>query len=235
MERLIESAVKAIGSIFALGMFGVFVKSLLLTLAALTGFIILAVWVAGMLSGYVTDPALAAWLPALSGFGATLFAYALFPGIMPVFVNFFDSKIASLIERQDYPDARPIDPPFWPELSHDARFSLMAIGLNILVLPLYLIPLVNIGVFYALNGHLLGKEFFVMVARRYLPIPEALALRKRHGRMVFAGGVMLTLLATIPFLNLLAPFWGIALMTHLYHSLSEVPILRDAQHQRRIP
>ncbi len=220
MERLINAALGAIGSIFASGMFGVFVKSLLLTLAALVGFVVLATSFAGIIASHLSDPAMASWVPMLSGFSAALFAYALFPGIMPIFVNFFDAKIATLIEKKDYPAARPIDPSFWPEFWHDVRFSLRAIGLNILVLPLYLIPLVNLFVFYALNGHLLGKEFFVMVARRYLPIEEALLLRKTHGRTIFAGGVMLTLLATIPILNLFAPFWGIALMTHLYHSLS---------------
>ena len=223
MERLIEAALKAIGSIFSPGMFGVFVKSLFLTLAALIGFVVLATSLAGMIAGHLSDPAVASWLPMLSGFGAMLFAYFLFPGIMPIFVNFFDAKIATLIESKDYPYAAPINPPFWPEFRHDVRFSLKAVSLNILVLPLYLIPMVNLFVFYALNGHLLGKEFFVMVARRYLPLPEALALRKTHGRTIFAGGVMLTLLATIPFLNLLAPFWGIAVMTHLYHSLNNTP------------
>ncbi len=176
-----------------------------------------------MLTGMISDPSIAAWFPVLSGFGAMLFAYFLFPGIMPVFVNFFDSTIATLIEKQDYPYARPINPPFWPEFWHDVRFSITAIGLNILVLPLYLIPVIGQVAFYALNGHLLGREFFVMVARRYQPLPQAKAFRLQHRRIIFIGGIMLTVLATIPLLNLLAPFWGIAVMTHLYHSLNHTP------------
>jgi len=223
MEQLITASGKAIGSIFSPGMFGVFIKSLLLTLLALVLFVMGVTSIAAMLAGYVTDPQIAAWLPVLSGFGAVLFAYFLFPGIMPLIVNFFDSKIATLIEQKDYPAARPINPPFWPEFWHDARFSLMAISLNILVLPLYLVPVINIFVFYVLNGHLLGKEFFVMVARRHLPLTNAIALQRAHSGTIFAGGVMLSLLATIPLLNLLAPFWAIAMMTHLYHALKKTP------------
>lgn len=219
MERLANASVKALGSIFAPGMLGVFVMSLIFTLVALIVFIIGATSFASTIAVYLSNPVTAAWLPVMSGFGATLLAFFLFPGIMPVFVNFFDSKIARLIEEKDYPSAQPIDPPFWPEFWHDVRFSLVAVGLNILILPLYLVPVINLFVFYVLNGHLLGKEFFVMVARRYQPLPQAKEAYRRHSRTVFAGGVILTILATIPILNLLAPFWGIAVMTHLYHSL----------------
>jgi CysZ protein len=220
MERLVSASLKAIGSVFAPGMFGVFVKSLFFTLFALVGFIFIVTSVTVAISGVVKDPQIATWLPLAGGFGATLFAYFLFPGIMPVIVNFFDAKIATLIEQSYYPAARPINPPFWPEFRHDLRFSLVAIGLNILVLPLYLIPVVNLFVFYALNGHLLGKEFFVMVARRHLKLEDALVLRRTNSRIIFVGGIILTILATIPLINLFAPFWGIAVMTHLYHIIT---------------
>ncbi len=220
MERLIHAAFRAGGSIVAPGMFGVFIRSVLFALATLTCFVLLVTTIVHAFVQGSGDSALWSWL---SGMGATLLAYFLFPGIMPIFVNFFDNRIASLIEARDYPAAAPIDPPFWPEFRHDVRFSLMAVSLNILALPLYLVPVIGQVIFYVLNGHLLGKEFFVMVARRYRPLPEALALRKKQSRIVFSGGVLLTILATIPVLNLFAPFWGIAVMTHLYHSISGTP------------
>lgn len=222
MEQLIASSFKAIGSVFAPGMLGVFVKSLLLSLVVLVGFVIGVTLLAAEMAGYIGlgYPELSTLLPWLTGFGATLFAYFLFPGIMPVIINFFDNRIATIIERQDYPDARPIEPPFWPEFWHDVRFSLKAVLLNILVLPLYLVPVINLFVFFVLNGHLLGKEFFVMVARRHRSLSNAKALYHAHSRTVFAGGVILTLIATIPLVNLFAPFWGIAMMTHLYHALT---------------
>jgi len=223
MEQLAASAFRSVGSIFTPGMLGVFVKSVLLTVFALILFVTGVTSLAGMISGYVNDPAMAEWLPYLSGFGAMLFAYFLFPGIMPVIVNFFDNRIATLIERRDYPAARPMEPPFWPEFWHDVRFSLMAIALNILVLPLYLIPVVNLVVFYVLNGHLLGKEFFIMVARRHQPLENAKAMRAAHGRIIFIAGALLAILATVPVINLFAPFWGIAMMTHLYHALARTP------------
>ncbi len=223
MEKLIAASFKSIGSIFAPGMLGVFVACLCTTFLVLIGFVFLVTTVAASISGLVSDPSLSSALPWFSGLGAGLFAYFLFPGIMPIIVNFFDSKIALVIEQKNYPNVCPISPPFWPEFWHDARFTLLAILLNILVLPLYLFPIIGQITFFALNGHLLGKEFFVMAARRYMPLEEALALRKAHGRTIFIGGIILTILATIPFVNLLAPFWGIAVMTHLYHALKSTP------------
>ena len=52
--------------------------------------------------------------------------------------------------------------PFWPELLHDLGFTVKALLLNILVLPLYLVPVLNLVLFYWLNGRLLGREYFVM-------------------------------------------------------------------------
>jgi uncharacterized protein involved in cysteine biosynthesis len=110
-----------------------------------------------------------------------------------------------------------------PEIFHDARFTLTAIGLNLLVLPLYLVPGINLVLFYLLNGYLLGREFFVAMARRHMPINEAIQLRKDHSRIITLGGIGLAFLATIPLVNLFAPFWGVAMMTHLFHALKPEP------------
>lgn len=215
MEMLIESSLKAMRSVFAPGMLGLFIKSVLLTVVVLTLFVIGA---SGFFAWFFANNPWIAWV---GGIGSAMLAWFLFPGIMPVIVNFFDDRIAGMIEQQDYATSRPAqNPPFWPEFWHDVRFSLKAIALNILALPLYLIPVINLFLFYALNGYLLGREFFMMVAKRHMTIQDANHLRKRHGQIVMAGGIMLTVLATVPILNLFAPFWGIALMTHIYHHLS---------------
>lgn len=221
MESLFVSFTKAIRSLFAPGMFGIFIASVIVTIFALGGFIFLTTmaanwWFAGDEDSY------------FQVFGSFIFsvllAWFLFPGIMPIIVNFFDVKIARSIEAQDYPASQPLaEPLFWPEFWHDVRFSLFAITLNIMVLPLYFVPLVNAVLFYVLNGYLLGREFFIMVARRHIALEEAKKLRKNYARYAFLAGVALAFCATIPILNLFAPFWGIAVMTHLYHALQKTP------------
>ncbi len=218
MPLLIASMKRAVSSLLIPGMLTVALWSILLALAVLAALAVALVagfdwWLGAAYPG-------SEWGVWLAGAGSVILAWFLFPGIMPVIVNFFDAHIAGLIERHDYPKHRPArDMPFMPELWHDVRFSLMAVTLNILIIPLYFVPIINLFIFYLLNGWLLGREFFVMAARRHMPISDAVALRRRNGRIVTLAGMALALLATVPFVNLLAPFWGIALMTHLFHGL----------------
>jgi CysZ protein len=229
METLFVAGFRALRSIFVPGMFGVFLWSIFITLLALIGFVVLISTFSGLIAAGVEDPSWAAAIPFMGTVGAALLAWILFPGIMPIIVNFFDARISRLIEAYDYPatvasNPTPFWPEFWPEFWHDARFSMLAIFLNILILPLYLLmPGLHLIPFYLLNGYLLGREFFVMAARRHIPIEQAIALRKKNGRIVLAAGVSLAFLATMPLINLVAPFWGIAIMVHLYHHLAGTP------------
>jgi len=217
MDTLILSATRALRSIFAPGMFGIMALCVLATIGALFMFAVCAALGFSWLGAHMHH----GWITWLGSAGASVLAWFLFPGIMPIIVSFFDERIARTIEAQDYPAAAPgKSPEFFPELFHDARFAVTAILLNILVLPLYLLPVINIFLFYFLNGYLLGHEFFVMAAKRHMPVQDAENLRKKHSRIVFAAGILLTLLATVPIINLFAPFWGIALMVHLYHRLT---------------
>ena len=218
MPALISSSFRAMQSLFAPGMLRVFILSIITTIVVLLSFVIVAGVVFSFLASHLHGHY--AYLPWAGTLGAGAIAWLLFPGIMPVIVSFYDNRIADIIERQDYPDAPAHTPKFWPEFWHDVRFSIIMIVLNILVVPLYLFPVLFPFVFYGLNGYLLGREFFVMCARRHMPASQAEMLRRRYGWTVTAAGIGLTLLATIPFLNLFAPFWGIAVMVHLYHRLA---------------
>lgn len=221
MGDLINASVRAVSSLFTPGMLGVFLASLLVTLAVLGGFVL---GTSGVLVWAASHWGLSAYVPWLGSFTSLMVAWALFPGITPVIVSFFDMRITRLIEQHDYPAApAPHEASFMPEFWHDVRFSLKALLLNIVVLPFYLFPGLGIVLFYWLNGYLLGREYFVMAARRRMPVVEAEALRRKHSRAVLAGGVLLTLVATIPFVNLFAPFWGVAVMVHLYHRVAGTP------------
>jgi len=199
-------------------MIGIFVKSIIITLVFM-GFFIFAVsacvaHVSALWQGWQY----ASYVPWLAGIGAFILAWLLFPALMPLIISFFDNSIINTIETQEYPsqlDRIRVAP--GQQFFHDLGFAAKAILLNIIALPFYLIPVVNLFLFYALNGYLLGNEFYLAVARRHLPLVEAKAARKRDAGNVFFGGVVLVFFSTIPLVNLIAPFWAIALMTHLYH------------------
>ena len=76
-------------------------------------------------------------------------------------------------------------------------------------------------IFYGLNGYLLGREYFGLVALRRLPPAEVKALLCCHRANIWGLGVLLALPLSIPLFGLLVPFIGVAAFTHLYHQLAE--------------
>lgn len=216
---LTKALLKALDDLFIDGMSGLFFKLLLATAAALALFITLV----GIVLHQTVLTSIT-WLEPILDFmgtaGSAVIAYFLFPVLMPLVVSLFDEHIAEKIERADYPDAPEAQPqPFWQDISTEALFAVKALGLNLLCLPLYLIPLVNVFVYYSLNGYLLGREYFLIGAGRHMGRKQALALARTERARLFYTGLTLALLATIPVANLLLPFWGVALMVHLYQQM----------------
>jgi CysZ protein len=164
------------------------------------------------------------WAAHLAGsFFGMMIAWFFFPLLYPILISFFVDTIATSIEREDYPQLPPAKPPFWPSFWQDVRFSLKAILLNLLLLPLYLVPLVNVAVYYALNGYLLGTQFFRMAAGRRISFGEAKALEGKARGTIMLTGIAVSVAATVPLINIAAPILGIALMLHLFHQLRGTP------------
>ncbi len=219
MNKLIDAALKSFRSLTDPGMVGVFIKSIIITVIFLISLAASVSYGATLAADQWSDLRYAGYIPWVASFGGIVLAWILFPGILPLIVSFFDEAIIRNIEDHEYPHAAPaIKIPFLQEFFHDLKFALKAILLNILVLPLYFVPMLNIFVFFSLNGYLLGSEFYFTVARRHLPYTEAKRAKRNNSFLIFIGGVLLVFLSTIPIINLFAPFWGIALMTHLYHA-----------------
>ncbi len=165
------------------------------------------------------------WVDAILEFVARFLAViVLIPLVHPVVslvAGLFLENIAARVEAEDYPADPPgRDQPFWQSILTAIRFMLVLIVVNLLALPFYLVPVVNVVLFWVVNGYLLGREFFELVALRHLPPAEAQGLRKRHGFRIFLAGVIVALFTTVPILNLFAPLFGTALMVHTYKGLA---------------
>ena len=102
-------------------------------------------------------------------------------------------------------------------------FIAISLALNILALPLYLLllflPPFNLFVFYLLNGYLLGREYFEIVAVRRLDMATAKLLRRTYRGRVFMTGVVIALLLTVPLVNLITPIVATAFMLHVFEGL----------------
>ncbi len=163
----------------------------------------------------------AGWLAYVSTAGefaasiaAIVVAIAISPAVSIIVGGFLFDIAAERVEKSiGAPQARNV--PLSEGLANAARIALPALGLNILAIPLYFIPVVNALTFYTLNGFLMGREYSTITAARHMSYAEAVALRKRHGGAVFAVGLACSV---IPFF---APLVGASAMTRLVQGLNQ--------------
>jgi len=143
--------------------------------------------------------------------------------MLPVLVvlvsGVFQEITISRVEGAEYPAVkRAGEPRFWPDLLHDMRFTAKALVLNMLILPFYLL---GIGFVFSvvLNSYLLGREFFESAAGYHLGKPKAREMGRRHRRIIYSSGLVLTLLSLVPVVNLFVPIIAVVWMVHLFHHL----------------
>ena len=190
-------------------------KTLALTLALL---VVAFIGFQALLGGWLAFAT--AWLePTIlvaTGIAFMVAAWFLIPPITSLIASLFLDEIAAVVERTHYasdPPGRAL--PLGPSLWLSIRFFVLVLSVNVLTLLLLLVPGVNIFAFLVANGYLLGREYFELVAFRRMPIPEARALRARHGTTAFMAGLVIAGFVAIPFLNLAAPLFATAFMVHL--------------------
>jgi uncharacterized protein involved in cysteine biosynthesis len=153
-----------------------------------------------------------------------LFTLMLFPAVVTIIVGFFLDSVADAVERRHYPTLPPARSISLSEtVISTARFALVTAGVNLIALPFYIIllflPPMNLVLFYLVNGYLISREYFELVAWRRLDPPTAERLRRSHGGRLQFAGILLALLMTIPIVNLLTPVVGTAFMVHVFHHL----------------
>lgn len=147
-------------------------------------------------------------------------ALFLFPAVVSAFIGFFLEDVADAVEARHYPGLpAPRDPPLAEMLLTGLRFAGIAVLLNLLILPLYLIPIAGLVAFYLINGYLLSREYFEMVALRRLDPQQVRMLRETYRGRLWLTGAVTTFLLTVPVLNILAPVLGTAAMVHVAHRL----------------
>ena len=162
------------------------------------------------------------WLIDLLGVvGVAFLSWLLFPAVATLIMGFFLERVAATVEASYYPGRGPPRRQSTQEIvMSGARLMLLTIALNMLALPVYaLLPGINIAVFLVLNGYLLGREYFEVVAMRRLDVDATTAIRRRFGGRIFYGGVMIAGMFLLPIVNLAAPVIATAFMVHIFEAL----------------
>lgn len=142
--------------------------------------------------------------------------------VASAFTGIFLDEVADAVEARHYGQ---LGPAAHVGLADNLRESLTFLGVIVVAngaaLVLYITPLAPF-VFYGLNGFLLAREYFRMVAVRRMGRREAGQAFRRNLLTVWAAGILMAVPLSIPLMNLVVPILGAATFTHLFHKMNPV-------------
>ncbi|MCK5167451.1 MAG: EI24 domain-containing protein [Rhodospirillaceae bacterium] len=188
-----------------------------------TGLIFILTWVGIWIGLKVTTFIAIGWLEVffdfLSGAGAVVLTWFLFPPVVIAVGGLLMERIAVAVEERHYPGLpQASGQSTMAGISSAVRLLGTTLGLNLLCLPLILVPPIFPFVYYTLNGYLLSREYFEIAATRRLGNVDAKSLRVKKQKLLTIIGTAYAFMLTVPLLNLVTPVIATAAMVHLFHS-----------------
>ena len=139
----------------------------------------------------------------LAGFlfvgGLLILTLMLFPAVVTIVVGFFLDAVAAAVEARHYPN---LPAPRAQSLSEvvlsTVKFAAVVVVVNLIALPFYalllFLPPLNLVLFYLVNGYLVSREYFELVAWRRIDPPAAARLRRGHRGQLQLAGMLLVLM-----------------------------------------
>jgi len=215
----------ALSDLFAPHQRRVLLLSLVYTLLLLVGLWVAATW-ALQLFHYTGFWWLDRPLAVLGSAGALFLAWILFPAMSALVLGFFLDGVARDIEAHHFPDLPPARRQSFGELLYIAlRLGVLAVVINLVALPFYFFPAINFLVYFGLNGYLVAREYFLLIALRRLDVAAANAMWRYYRWRLILVGVVIAVSLSLPIVNLAAPVWAAALMLHLFEGLRTRPTI----------
>ncbi|MCF6216382.1 MAG: EI24 domain-containing protein [Emcibacter sp.] len=229
MKNIMSAVTRTLAQVFDTAFLKVFILGILTTIAAMV--------ITWFLANYLKDQFILTrfdwqwvnsffqWLLDIDWIFNIIFFFLMgvfFPPVATIFMSLYLDDVVDAVEDKYYPDHKAGKRLGVAHLAYLAlRLAFMIILLNIIVIPLYIfffwLPFVPLIIFYTLNSYLLGWGYYEMVAVRHLGIKAAGQHRKSIRGQVLGGGFMITLLYTLPVINLTAPILGAAILAHIFH------------------
>lgn len=159
-------------------------------------------------------------ITVLGSLGAAVLCWLLFPSVTLLVLGFFLDRVLTRLENRHYPG---LPPPrrgsVGESLASALRLLLLTLVLNVIALPFYVIAPINFFIYYGLNGYLVGREYFELIALRRMDGAAARAMWRRHRGKLVLVGVVIVFLLSLPLINLVAPVMAAAFLLHVVEGL----------------
>lgn len=226
---ILNSFFSALGQIGDPKFRGVLLRGVGLTILLLILACAGAIWLINVLSGNeISLPFIGTvpWLNDILNYSGIVLVL-----ILPIFLmvpvasaitSLFLDEVAQAVEDRHYPTLPRVQPvPFADTLRDAVSFLSILIVANLLAFILYVMfPPMAPFIFWAMNGFLLGREYFTLAAMRRVGREAARQLRAKHTATIWVAGTLMAIPLSVPLVNLVIPIFGAATFTHIYHSLS---------------
>ena len=166
------------------------------------------------------------WLGDLLSWGSLgvvlLLSIFLMVPVASAITSLFLDEVAQAVEDTHFPTLPAVPSVSLGEgLRDTVNFLGVLVAANIFALIFYVIfPFAAFFIFYALNGFLLGREYFQLAAMRRIGRAAAKDLRKEHQGKIWLAGCLMAVPLSFPLINLFIPILGAATFTHLYHAIN---------------
>ncbi|MFK7903196.1 MAG: sulfate transporter family protein [Nitratireductor sp.] len=221
---VIESARKAANAILQPNFRSILLKSIGLTLLLFFG-----LWFAvENVFSTIISPSLVGWpwvatiLVWLLGTGVIIGGGFLLAPVSAIFAGLFLDDVAEHLEKEHYPEDEigqpvPLNNSIWLAI----KFTGLVLFANIVTLLMVPFLGIGFGIFFLVNGYLLGREYFTFAAMRYRSEADAKKVRQLNSTAVFLGGIVIAGFMAIPIINLATPVFAAALMVHLHKEISK--------------
>jgi len=148
-------------------------------------------------------------------------ASAILGPLIAVLGSIYSEEIAHHVEKKHYPNRmghRLVG--VAESIKASGHLLLKSLTVNILLTPIYIVggfvPIISVLIFFGVNGYLLGREFFEIVASRHIGRGDRVLFWKANrGGSIFIG-VIIVCLSTVPLLNLVSAMLGVIISTHFF-------------------
>ena len=164
-----------------------------------------------------------AWAWATSGLqaiiGLGLFAafFFLMAPVTAIFAGLFQDGIAAKLEQRHYasqPAGKALS--YASGITASLKFAAITLGIELVVMPLVLFAGFGVVLIWLANSYIISREYFELTAARYMPMTEAVAMRRANATRIFIAGLIPGALSLVPFVNFVTPVFATSYFLHFF-------------------
>ncbi len=220
---MISAFFKALGDLVDPRMRSVLFQSIGLSLATAIGLWAGLSWLLSTTELIGDVPLVGGWLETavdwLGSIAVFVLVILLLPAFLGLYASLYIETICRAVEARHYPHLQPPrNQSVMEAIIVGIKFGGLLIAFNLFLLAFIFFPPIYLVAGWAVNGHLLGREYLEMVGFRRMDPAQLRGYRVKRRSRIFLSGLMLAVIASIPVLNLILPLFGTAMMLHVFEA-----------------